>query len=62
MKDQTDEKWVTESGKEIPVEDMSETHVRNVLRMIIRNIRTGEWNVDKNPDYLPGYNNGEFYR
>ena len=31
-----DEVWTTREGMEIEVQDMTETHVRNVLRMLIR--------------------------
>jgi hypothetical protein len=34
-----EEMWITESGKAIPVGEMTEIHVRNVLRMLIRQFR-----------------------
>jgi hypothetical protein len=34
-----DEIWTTSTGQKIAVGDMSESHVRNVLRMILRNRR-----------------------
>lgn len=34
-----DEIWVTKDGRKIAVSDMSENHVRNALRMILRNAR-----------------------
>ena len=35
----TDETWITKNGTKIPVEDMTEAHVKNALRMIIRKSR-----------------------
>jgi hypothetical protein len=35
----SDEIWVTKDGRRIPVADMSEDHVRNALRMILRKRR-----------------------
>lgn len=31
-----DEQWTMKDGKEIAVSDMSEEHVKNILRMLIR--------------------------
>lgn len=35
----TDELWTTKDGTQIPVSQMSEQHVRNALRMILRRKR-----------------------
>jgi hypothetical protein len=32
----TDEIWITKDGRKIPVGEMSEEHVRNALRMVLR--------------------------
>jgi len=37
-----DEVWTTKNGTEIEVKDMSEDHVRNTLRLIIKKIRIQE--------------------
>lgn len=34
-----DEIWTTRDGRKIAVADMSEEHVRNTLRMLLRNMR-----------------------
>lgn len=34
-----DEIWTTRDGRKIPVSEMSEEHVRNALRMVLRNRR-----------------------
>ncbi len=34
-----DEIWITKDGKKISVGDMEESHVRNALRMVIRQMR-----------------------
>ena len=35
----TEEFWTMKSGERINVNDMSESHLRNTLKLIIRNIR-----------------------
>lgn len=37
-----DEIWKTKDGTEIEVKDMTESHVRNALRLVIRNIESGK--------------------
>jgi hypothetical protein len=39
IQDTTDEMWTTQDGRKIAVGDMEESHVRNVLRMILRKRR-----------------------
>ena len=34
--------WVTKQGQKLDVDDMSEAHVRNLLKMIIRNSRAAQ--------------------
>ena len=34
--------WVTKQGQKLDVDDMSEAHVRNLLKMILRNSRTAQ--------------------
>jgi hypothetical protein len=52
----TDEIWIQKDGTPIAVEDMSEGHVRNTLRMIIRegmpHRKNGMWVVDDMDDFL----------
>lgn len=37
-----DEIWKTTDGTEIEVKDMEESHVRNALRWVIRNMESGK--------------------
>lgn len=39
---ETDEVWTTKEGCEIEVKDMTDEHVRNALRHIIRKLKKGE--------------------
>lgn len=36
-----EELWVTKDGEAIPVGELNEHHCRNTLRMLIKQIRTG---------------------
>jgi hypothetical protein len=38
----TDEEWTMKDGSKIQVKDMDESHVRNCLRLVIRNLRSGK--------------------
>lgn len=40
--------WTTKSGKKIDVDEMSENHLRNVLKMIIRSsMKPSKSNIEK---------------
>lgn len=47
-----DEIWTTRDGRKIAVGDMDEQHVRNTLRMILRNRRRMQERVEKRPALL----------
>lgn len=44
-----DEIWTTKDGRKIPVGEMTESHVRNTLRMILKNRR--ERDIPKYEDW-----------
>lgn len=44
---QPDEWWVTREGRRMLVDKMSETHVRNTLRLILRRRREQRQGIDK---------------
>jgi len=42
MTDIKEELWVTKEGTAIPISDMSEEHLRNTLKMIVKQLRRGD--------------------
>lgn len=52
--------WITKDGRKIAVGDMTLEHLRNVLRMLIREDRI-TFDLDDKYDYLPS-GTGEWWK
>lgn len=44
--------WVTADGREIPISTMSDRHIRNALRLLIRRLRSETWVFNAALNYL----------
>ena len=47
--------WTTKEGKKINVDDMSDSHVRNAFKMMLRNIELQKQKARKDFKYLTGF-------
>ena len=48
-----EEYWTTKDGRKIAVGDMTEEHLKNTLRMILRKRREEEFGYDDMHDLMP---------
>jgi len=51
-KEYRDEIWLTEDGRLFQVQDLTEAHCRNILRMMLRNDREARTHFDTLTDHL----------
>ena len=58
-----EEYWVTKENKKIAVSDLSETHAKNILRLLLRHKRFEEESDALEEKYIGELSdNGEWYR